>query len=1140
MRSAVGALYLALLAVVLVMADDAVAEDLDGDTVDDSEDACPPGSGTHGDTVKFNGCPGKAVYRAASLAKDFPRARVSVRGESPKPAAVGVGLDPAKPGEARRIRFHAFLDEGDHSRRWSAAELAGPRYREGGIELDFKPAAPPEHIVVIVDGGGAEVTVDGEPAVDLTRGGRGVRHTRAGGERRLDVAVATPDGEATCAVELERGSARRLEGQCLLSWGGRADELEVRFSPQMLEGSHVSMDRLREYDEELDNSPQVTYVVTVQALWAPEDDSAPARAQAEELAAQGCTAAEGLGGMLGQWWEARRQRENLIQERAALLKERKQSFGDSASSIMLEVGFESDVQPFDVPGWPPAWARSGARSGELAAFHRLRIERAYSEDVQVIRNTYSAATWEASSGLANLRAELLPRLRDAAECSPSAADAPLLLELMSMQLDQADEDWLEAYDAYGELEDAFDRGDIDTLPEPPGRDYSALIATGERLVSLEPAPVRELPEALWLLSFAYHDSLSDQWESGDERALTYYERLAALDGPSHLVDGGHFLAGDLHFDSYRWDEAISHYDGILDEREFGPYFERALYKRAWAKLRLGRLDEAVADFVALHDHAEQARLATGRTTFWQGEAERALALLLYERAETRSDAAGEAFAELDPETMPYAVDVAQELVALYLKLGRREAALAGERWLLSAAALAPEAPARQRRILELLRGAESPDEAQITRAIEGLCLDYRRGGAWWDANRGRRDAVADAQTWDSPGTDPCGPLIRARDEDERAEAYARAAEFQEALRHRQPLESAATLRARRVEALVTAGEWFLAAGEAQVLVDRSNSRDDLAGSLALLVQALREPAREEVRRLRAEGGPLRECVARPGRPAECPSAAPMSEHAYRFVGAVEGLLQLPQRDLLRAPDHLLAGELYLHHRLLDEAHTVFADLGGSPSIEGILADVYLGYVLWIAGDLPRLYDHCRMALERGEGALRTDDVWTAARGEIARLMFAVELAAEGAVGTPDAGWAFEVLARRYGALHLDATRAVVVLEAPPALRGRIDTYWDGHPLAGDPREEGPSVRLFEGATTPGSHTLALQLDRGSDRIQAPYSFICEEGGMTVIRIQATPSGFTFLVESVRVEDFYGGDLDPETRELAAPFFEGLL
>ena len=412
------------------------------------------------------------------------------------------------------------------------------------------------------------------------------------------------------------------------------------------------------------------------------------------------------------------------------------------------VAATSEVPEEDLEAYRDAYARFQERIDEIHGdIKRIVIQR-YDEELQRIRGSYDTQSREMEAEERRQRLEAIAQHEEfVAKYPNNPYTAHRIFRLANLYLEETDSEFADDWQAYGDLEDEFDRklaaGEpVDALPEPPGKDYTRAIQLLHSLIERF-EQYEYLDAAYYLLGYCYWDELSEQQD--DMLAMQTYQDLVRRLPGSQYAANGHFMLGEIYFDELEFEGAIHHYSRVLDYGE-SPQYDRALYKLAWAFYRQDDLQGAIPRFVQLIDYSDQREAETGKASDMRPESLRYLAISLVDQADDAErlpiDRVEEYFAEAGDKD--YNRDVLILVDEVLSQQGRYDEELATLVRFQQLYPFAPENPEFQRKIMALHVNKDNPDvDASVAARIE-LVERFKEGSPWWEANKNNPDALRSA------------------------------------------------------------------------------------------------------------------------------------------------------------------------------------------------------------------------------------------------------------------------------------------------------------------------------------------------------------------------------------------------------------
>lgn len=363
----------------------------------------------------------------------------------------------------------------------------------------------------------------------------------------------------------------------------------------------------------------------------------------------------------------------------------------------------------------------------------------YDEQRERIAGTFDREIDELEATERRRRAEAIERFEEFLRKYPNDPDysPDAMFRLAELYFEKSADEYLAATQSYEEALAQFDSGEITTEPEPPAPNYAKTISLYDDLLVRFPA-YRHADAARYLLGYSHGEM------GNEEKSLEMFTALIDNHPTSKFLPEVLTRVGEIYFDQNSrsaLEKAIASYSRVLDFKD-SPYYDKALYKLAWAYYRLDDFDAAVKNFVVLVQFADAQKKLTGRSgSELRTEALQYIAISLADetwggvaRAEEVLGSMGDAeyvgemwkrYGEIlfDQTRYPLAIEVLS---------------LARDRY-----PNAPYNPEVQAKIIASYERQRDFDGA--TRSREVLVEKYDEGQAWFDANRGDADALNKAR-----------------------------------------------------------------------------------------------------------------------------------------------------------------------------------------------------------------------------------------------------------------------------------------------------------------------------------------------------------------------------------------------------------
>jgi len=406
----------------------------------------------------------------------------------------------------------------------------------------------------------------------------------------------------------------------------------------------------------------------------------------------------------------------------------------------------------ELDAWRAAVKRFEERSLEFASEVNRVISRKYEEEIRELRGGYDVLIDRASDEERLLRDLAIESLEAFVRDHPdSPYTARRMVRLAELYFEESKEQYLAANDEYSDLIDAFDRGEVEYLPEPPETDLRRSIALYKRIIK-KFQDYEDLGVVYYMLGFCYSDEQSRHLDVERAEAV-YLEMLENVDESSYRAQA-YFRLGEIYFDENRLDEALSYYRSIVQELESADesdedrgggrrLYELSLYKLAWAYYKIDDLPVAIARFKSLLDWSEQKEARTGVEADLKPETVRYLAIAISDLAmEYNTSPISFARQQLaDRAGSPWVFPVYMELASILKDQARFEDAIEAYAYLQEASPNHPMGPEFMWQIIGLNQSLVIPDQDAADRARIELTNRYGRDSGWMQANKNNKMAI---------------------------------------------------------------------------------------------------------------------------------------------------------------------------------------------------------------------------------------------------------------------------------------------------------------------------------------------------------------------------------------------------------------
>ena len=347
----------------------------------------------------------------------------------------------------------------------------------------------------------------------------------------------------------------------------------------------------------------------------------------------------------------------------------------------------------------------------------------------------------------------------------------VVFRLAELYFERANDDYLAAVDAAQKAADEAQKAGKEAPAAPPTPDYTLTINLYKRLIAEFPT-YRLIDGAFYLLGYCQGEMNHEPEAKQAYLALVCGNEYKALDTPrppqptkdkkatfvdpyancvaikddSRFVPEAWTRIGEYHFDGNELELAIAAYARVLKYKD-SPYYDKALYKLAWAYYRADRYPESIKKFDELVMFSDSKKTESGK-----------------EGSDLRQESVqylGISFAEKDwngdgvddPETglqriegfyrgrddESHVRDIFQKLGDIYFDETEYAKAIEVYRRVLAKWPYAKENPKLQDRIVQADKRMRN-EEAVLADTRE-LALKYGKGSEWYKKNRDDKAAV---------------------------------------------------------------------------------------------------------------------------------------------------------------------------------------------------------------------------------------------------------------------------------------------------------------------------------------------------------------------------------------------------------------
>ncbi|MEK6608951.1 MAG: tetratricopeptide repeat protein [Myxococcota bacterium] len=418
------------------------------------------------------------------------------------------------------------------------------------------------------------------------------------------------------------------------------------------------------------------------------------------------------------------------------------------------------------------------------------VRRAYDEERKKIRAKYEDAVKKEEKDERSRRIAAITLYEDFLRRHPTDAKwtPDVIYRLAELYFEKANDSYLVAVETFDEDMKAFERKEIAVAPTQPQQDYQASIDLYLRL-NREFPNYRFLDGSLYLLGYCLNEMGQEMEARETFTALvcankhpppTHFEPaadtgarkmpLAAQGSVGPFVDpytdcqpvtkDGRFNAeswtrvGEYHFDYNELELSIAAYQKVLADKN-SPYYDKALYKLAWAYYRADRFLDGVKQFDVLVKYADEQKEKTGKF----GSELRVEAIQYLGISFAEEDWDGDTLPDDEQgiqriqkfyggarDKEPHVAEVYQRLGDIYFEINKYPEAIAVYKLVLQKWPMRSDGPDAQNRIITALERDRKFEEAIKER--ENFTKFFGIGTEWESKNRGDPDAIRKAREFD--------------------------------------------------------------------------------------------------------------------------------------------------------------------------------------------------------------------------------------------------------------------------------------------------------------------------------------------------------------------------------------------------------
>lgn len=303
----------------------------------------------------------------------------------------------------------------------------------------------------------------------------------------------------------------------------------------------------------------------------------------------------------------------------------------------------------------------------------------------------------------------------------------VMMRLAELYYEQAEDDYLAAMRQYEEELAAYERGERNSPPVEPRKDFAKALALLQTVSE-------RFPHSQYVDDALYNQAFIFEALGRDTVAVALYQRVVGEFPQSRYLPNALMRIGEYYFSPPRNDlpKAIEFYQQVLKFPD-SPRYDEALYRLGWSHYRLSQFPEAVSYFTLLADDIDRYSPVDARGAFTNPALRDesveyiAISFLDYGGPARAADYLNKIGGR------PYGAQILKRMGDGYLKEKEefRNAIYAYE-LLLALYPESPLAPVAQSRIVEGYRLLKDEPKAYLSR--NQLVSLYGEGSSWWAKN----------------------------------------------------------------------------------------------------------------------------------------------------------------------------------------------------------------------------------------------------------------------------------------------------------------------------------------------------------------------------------------------------------------------
>ena len=433
-------------------------------------------------------------------------------------------------------------------------------------------------------------------------------------------------------------------------------------------------------------------------------------------------------------------------------------------ALLLPLGVRAEdtpATPEDIAAFKDTVGRYSERMGDFNQESKYIVDAWEAQERQRLTDSYAQTISDLSEREAELREGSIARFEAFLAKYPTSQYTPhVMFRLGEMYYVVAEEDFIRAGQEYEAAMARLDPNDFEHVPTPPAQDYKRSVDLYRRIIQDYP-DYQYADGAYYMLGFCL--GRGDALQYDPEASREMYAALVANYPKSKFASEANLRLGEYYFDKDDINQAIAHYQLVVDEGPEAKRYDQGLYKLAWSYYRKAKTeadyDQALGLFGDLLDWSETNLKNTGKETAMAPEAIQYMAISFSDQA----DRVGQDWVEgLGPRPSAlemtkryfekrgerdYEIKIVKRLADVLVQQARYDEAMATLKFLQTQWPDDKDNPTFQRQLAQLHMNLAPPDPDGAREALLVLNETYNDGSAWAAANRSNPEALDTARKY---------------------------------------------------------------------------------------------------------------------------------------------------------------------------------------------------------------------------------------------------------------------------------------------------------------------------------------------------------------------------------------------------------